>query len=769
MKSLIRDKLSEIAAKFQNDGQVASSSSLLDECLKTGLEVSLETVKLICSRFSSLPEFIFLQEQIAEFVGKILCERAPSDMLDPWVGTGSLAITVQELIKPSNFDVFSPVPFHAELWKCLNVSDCFNFHKGESIELLDGSEATYDAIVCCPPFGFQRDPMSVVINNNWHEIKGEYAYQLLVKACLHLNFEGIALFVVSNNFFRSQGLRIKALLRDYGFQVTAAIELPSRSFEPSMVIGSHIIVVERVTEDLKLFAGRFSPDTRNQALLLKNYTKRTNDKVAELGRVVEERTFRGFSGIELTERLVHAANQQGLVPIPLKEIAEISLCSTSQVVPEKEDHANSVYLPRVRGTLPVVSNATDLSGKPDKYFQVALNPERANARFLARLLNTSFGHLWRDTIGGGNSLQIDLRDLQQSEIYLPSSLEAQARVEECDIYLSRLKTEITELETRLWKHPGAAKSVLLQARRINQEDRFEDWLETLPFPLASILWNCHTHGGSQKEQYERKLQLLEAWAQFNGVVLLSAFSADTELWPRLRGKMESAFEKGELSLNLATFGTWKVIAEYLSKEGRKMLINHESRERLFEIFKTRNRDVLESLFSKKLISIINEANPIRNNKHGHTGIVSEKEASTINGKLDQMLHDMRDAVGLVWDEYHLISPGENRYRNGIFKYKVRKIMGSRTPFQPQTIEVSEQMEDGHLYLQDPNERRGLKLLPLIKMMSPPKTEENACYFYNRSQVDGIRFVSYHFEPESELFEKFSDVATALRALETIDS
>ena len=95
-------------------------------------------------------------------------------------------------------------------------------------------------------------------------------------------------------------------------------------------------------------------------------------------------------------------------------------------------------------------------------------------------------------------------------------------------------------------------------------------------------------------------------------------------------------------------------------------------------------------------------------------------------------------------------------------------MGTRTPFPSDEISVSEGMEYGHLYLKSQNESRGLKLLPLIKVMPSPKTEENACYFYNRKQPKGIRFLSYHCESDANITGDFEDVEIALKLLTEVD-
>ena len=57
-----------------------------------------------------------------------------------------------------------------------------------------------------------------------------------------------------------------------------------------------------------------------------------------------------------------------------------------------------------------------------------------------------------------------------------------------------------------------------------------------------------------------------------------------------------------------------------------------------------------------------------------------------------------------------------------------------------------------------------QLWPMIKIMPSPRTEENACYFYNRRQPGGIRFLSYYFETDAEIVEAFDDTASTLATL-----
>lgn len=65
---------------------------------------------------------------------------------------------------------------------------------------------------------------------------------------------------------------------------------------------------------------------------------------------------------------------------------------------------------------------------------------------------------------------------------------------------------------------------------------------------------------------------------------------------------------------------------------------------------------------------------------------------------------------------------------------------------------------------DADGERFIKLLPFVRVMPSPKTEANACYFYNRRGNQQQKFVSYHFEVDSEVEEFFEDTEAAILSL-----
>ena len=51
------------------------------------------------------------------------------------------------------------------------------------------------------------------------------------------------------------------------------------------------------------------------------------------------------------------------------------------------------------------------------------------------------------------------------------------------------------------------------------------------------------------------------------------------------------------------------------------------------------------------------------------------------------------------------------------------------------------------------------------MMPSPETEQIACYFYNRLEKNGVRWVSYHFEGKAERVEPDPAVVKFMQEVE----
>ncbi|HHT9719265.1 TPA: hypothetical protein ACT9GI_001820, partial [Legionella pneumophila] len=161
------------------------------------------------------------------------------------------------------------------------------------------------------------------------------------------------------------------------------------------------------------------------------------------------------------------------------------------------------------------------------------------------------------------------------------------------------------------------------------------------------------------------------------------------------------------------------------------------------------------LFGKKIISILKETITLRNSYSGHGGIISEKQAIEIHNKLKTKLVELRESMTGIWDNYKLIIPENSRYDSNYFVYNARNITGSKTPFGRIELMSLKPMQDGKLHIYSKETNTPFELLPFIRVVPSPKTELDACYFYNRMEKRGNeklpRFISYHFEVDSEQY------------------
>jgi hypothetical protein len=108
----------------------------------------------------------------------------------------------------------------------------------------------------------------------------------------------------------------------------------------------------------------------------------------------------------------------------------------------------------------------------------------------------------------------------------------------------------------------------------------DQWFETLPIRLASILraWQA-IPSGDFKTKYEHLLHFFEGTVEFLSVILLSAFSANESLFESHKQKLTESMQKQQLSFQRATFGTWRMVLEYLGKQTRQLLSEYGKRMR----------------------------------------------------------------------------------------------------------------------------------------------------------------------------------------------
>ena len=123
--------------------------------------------------------------------------------------------------------------------------------------------------------------------------------------------------------------------------------------------------------------------------------------------------------------------------------------------------------------------------------------------------------------------------------------------------LDQVTSDLVERTDRLWSDPASLEETNIALQRLtrHQEMSFKEWIDRLPFPLASILWAYYAAGDDPKSRYLHLVHFFEAAAEFHSVILLSAARRAGMLASEPFERELTAALKG-LSLRRATFGTW---------------------------------------------------------------------------------------------------------------------------------------------------------------------------------------------------------------------
>lgn len=243
---------------------------------------------------------------------------------------------------------------------------------------------------------------------------------------------------------------------------------------------------------------------------------------------------------------------------------------------------NAIFVPLI-GNSEVVESLSELSLKNQNYAQIVIDPARSNAHFVGHFLNSNFGRQLREQSKSGFIPKLNKQTLKELRVFVPDlqtqrrMLEIEARIADEQNTVLELEIELSELRDELWASPNAAPNVeqrlgslairLAGGIKQHASERLEQWFETLPFPLASILraWQA-TPSQDFRTKQEHLLHFFEGAAEFVSVILLSAFYSNEVIFEPHRRKLAEAMLKQKLSFKRATFGTWKLVTEYLGRQ-----------------------------------------------------------------------------------------------------------------------------------------------------------------------------------------------------------
>lgn len=775
----------QFANNHRSDFKIGSREIILEWVKSIASQVSLADVPGILeatSRFADrysgiLPIPPVLTSFVREFLHDVQADKA----LSVNAGYGSLLATAQVATGAGKVVAYDRSVESVEIGRLLNPSA--DWHATDFLLESQHLDQTFDAVVSILPLGWRASqPVAFQgLSSEVLEVRRDVGFQLLVAASMQLSDSGVGVFVTTSDFLWSRHSPIRQL-PDLGLWVHAALELYSGAFEPSTSISTYVLVV-RKQPATDMFVGRLTMSARANSEVIENLKARRTGKEVGEGRLVQPQEFAGIDALRVAEEVRDAERLFGSSAYILYDLRNPYIENpTSRGRSEKdfefEERPNSIYIPTI-GIRDVVCSPDEFQIKPQNYLQIAIDPAKSDARFIAEFLNTELGRTIREKSKRGSTIpQISIASLKTLRVLVPP-LDLQRRVLSVGdaIRVERqrilgLENEMTEWERSLWSNPRTHARVERQVEQFSQrlskgfeeqvEESLERWMGTLPFPLASItrIWYAAPHNDFDF-RYRILVHFFEAATHFLGSALLSGFTSDPNIYEKYRADFLKSVRLD--SLKRTDYGMWHQIGSYFSKRLRSLLHDgKDSRELAATLFSDRSNRFSEMLANKRLFVVLKEANELRNKWQGHTGLPGPREAEDRHRALLGQLNEVRNAMGDGWTNIELVVPSSCVKRRDRATNIVRLLQGSDPAFRTVERVTGDCLDADAMHLLGRESTSSLRLLPFVQLGPNPPSPSATCYFYSSEEDTGFRMISFQGSDQSEWTEPMEEIADALR-------
>ena len=762
--SAATNNLHKIADELR--GQQPFDASLILKTAKSrGVTFDLEDVNLLLTknRKSNLfccPYFI------QKFIRDYLKDNPLNSILDTSAGIGALLAPIVHELAPNQAVALEENQQAHEIAVMMGYESGIDWRLGSPLNLLDDIEQEFEIVVGSPSWSLKRKSLTFPLCDKNVEIYDGVDKLTILKSSLLMTPDGVGFFITSPNFtFKHFKNGVYKNLSHFNLFPDAILSLPGGTF-PGTALGGLLVII-RKQKPGKLFVGELSSNVASNDIILKNLKARKQGKIPQLGALIDVNSFSSFQTLIAEREFEKLVGPLGLQPTPFCKIAkEINVIKPNQDE-ESSNLQNVIYMPKIGRSQAVVS-LDDLQIKPQNYLQVVLDSDKAIPAYVANFFNTKLGIKIRELLSSGSTIpKINKLQLFKANIYLPD-METQAKIVRINSSISDITTQLEALQRQLWNNPRNIKEIEKTVISFTHKNDFVSWMETLPFPLASVLWAYHADNDI-RGKIDNLFNFFEALSEFTATVLLSAFASDLSFYNQKSENWIDNDPKYKDWINTSTFGGWIILSERLAKETRTLLSTKDERERCLNLFGRPDIDFLEMLTNKKIFRVLREVAEYRNQWKGHSGITSSNELDKRLGLLESSLSDIRHVISDRYSTVLLLSPESGDCSEGIHCYQVKALMGIKTPFKKKSVETSDTMEKKKLYLIHDNQLKPIELLPFIRLMESPKTEQNACYFYNRLYKEGVRWVSYHFESEAEIVRPYDEIMSTLLLLRSAEN
>lgn len=586
---------------------------------------------------------------LADFVAHLAASRAASAVLDPFATSPTLVAALAERSLEGRAVALTPNESVAHLGR--SVVPSVDWRVGRPFETLPQLEGEFDFIASTPPLGMRGGRWPV------RPRLGEYANSLMVDVAERLTIGGAIAFLVADGFlFRADAARTQRELQARGLRVEAAISVEG-GLRPQSEIPTSVILITRGEPLDDLFVGRLDSVT-DPDVLIRNIAERTPGDFLQLGVLYPTGRYRGWRAL-LNERelLVGLGKARGAIAV-LDDVAVAFV----RLPDEEADPVHSIYMPE----FPRAPVLIDPPEKPRGYTRIDLDPERANARWLAAWFNEPLGRTARSALASGATIErVRPEDLRRLTFPLPP-VEEQAAAISVSQELQLVAGEVADARAGLWTGDLTvenAQTFLARVRgafgqdpgQVSPAPTVEMWIEQLPFPLAGV-GRMYLAVLPTREKVDHLQHFFEAYAIFIATALFSGVRRDAVIYQETVAKIRGGAQPRQSVLDRADFNTWINLGRTVAKRIRARLNGDKSGEIRATLFGSLPTAFIESLIAPEFWDVLDTARLVRNER-GHSGVEGERWLKGKLARLEPALNDLRLLVPHAFTSIDLVRPG----------------------------------------------------------------------------------------------------------------
>src|SRR5690554_725803 len=716
-----------------------------------------------------LKELPYYSKSIYDFLGAIVAISKPDKAIDPWANLGESLKLVQE---NSPNTKLKGALINRDLLKWNEHTHNFDVELDDSFSFLE-KNVNVDLIVSNLPIGLRTDESRFGIT------KSELGFQIIAQSCLSLKDGGVGIFNVTEKFTSESGngKKLREFFKENNISVDALISTPVKSINPHASIPMQLLVLSKTPQG-DVFVGKIDEGNKvHNEKLIKNYVNSKNGKTVFEGRLISFAEKKTSEQIENDKEINISLRRTALPLIKIEDVGNIKnlyrdqrnenwiLIQRFYMVEVETFYSGSEKMEKIHNELS--SNQMRIG---INYHVLEVNPDVARVDYLVKFLNSPLGQSLRANVHVGAIMpSLTSQQLKSLTIPLPSVVDQNHIIQlsrEIDNYTSFFK----QLDKSLWKAPSKHTAIKKQIKNLVKDKNSIDWMEELPFPIASILWGYHSESTALKK-VEYLFLFFEGLCQFIDVLLLSSISSDRSFYEN-EGKNWIRNEDMKHWYEKASFGGWQYMFEKLAKNVRKLFNDKDQKEMIYNAFGGPSDSFIEAVTNKKLIPVFKNVNSLRNSFKGHGGVSSDELYNSLLQNLESALYEIKDILVDGFSDVKLIHVVPNSLNwdkeEGIFESTCRFLKGTRSKFNKESVYTREPLSAKQLYIVHEGQYRAIELLPLIQLRESPKTEQNAFYFYNRIEGNSVRMVSYHFEKEAELSDSIDFLENTIKILNPKD-